>query len=523
MKRVCLVFFVFFVLFLRVSAPAVLEAAEAACTTSGPLSDAYTVTVCLEQPLAHSTVTGVAPVEVSMTVTGQDPRVRRMIFFLDDASLLTDFAAPYTFDLPSEHFVDGIHTLSVRALMRDGYLTEPITVDFSIENTGPPPIEVQFTPYIPAAPPAGQSLIVAATGDGANGLASAQRVVDLITTWNIDMFMYLGDVYEDGTYTEFYNWYGIGDQYFGRFRAITNPTVGNHEYTKGVAPGYFKYWLNAPKYYSLDAAGWHLISLNSNGDYAPVVPRQPPYEWLENELTQSRAACTLVFFHHPVYSVGPQGDTTRLAPLWSLLAQHGVDIVLTGHEHNYQRWLPLDQDGNLDPQGITQFVAGAGGHGIQGFVRTDARVAYSDADINTTYGALRLALNRNGSEFQYINIDGTVLDSGVIPCSGAEPDTIPPDVPQDLSASIEGTSKVRLHWSPSSDDTGVSSYTLYRYGVELMTVAGTATSYLDQSVLTGETYTYSLDAVDSFANRSTHSNTVRITVPHRSYYPWILR
>ena len=197
----------------------------------------------------------------------------------------------------------------------------------------------------------------------------------LIVNQQPDLFLYLGDVYERGTRTEYHNWYGLRDNLYGRLRDITNPTVGNHEYLTPGAAGYFFYWDNVPHYYSYDTAGWHFVSLDLTETYNQVAPTTAQYKWLENDLKANTLPCVLVYFHHPRYSIGPQGDTARVAQVWSLLAQYGVDVVLTGHDHSYQRWTAVDGSGNPAPQGITQFVVGNGGYGTQGFVRTDSRVA----------------------------------------------------------------------------------------------------------------------------------------------------
>jgi hypothetical protein len=108
-----------------------------------------------------------------------------------------------------------------------------------------------------------------------------------------------------------------------------------------------------------------------------------------------------------------------LSAIWALLFAKGVDIVLTGHDHNYQRWEPLNADGNPDPSGIVQFVVGSGGHGIREFERTDARVIVSEDSLDLGYGALYLELSDDHSAFQYVNVDRNVLDSGEIPCHEA--------------------------------------------------------------------------------------------------------
>ena len=109
-----------------------------------------------------------------------------------------------------------------------------------------------------------------------SGGEDASKVADLITSLNPNLFLYLGDVYEQGSLAEFYNWYGTSTTFFGQLRAITNPTIGNHEYLTGDAAGYFDYWNNIPNYYSYNAGGWHFISLNSNAVQGSRLARIGP-------------------------------------------------------------------------------------------------------------------------------------------------------------------------------------------------------------------------------------------------------
>jgi hypothetical protein len=103
--------------------------------------------------------------------------------------------------------------------------------------------------------------------------------------------------------------------------------------------------------------------------------------------------------------------------VWALLAQYKVPIVLNGHDHDYQRWEPLDGKGNPSPDGTTEFVAGGGGHGLTDFIKTDSRVAYSNSLNPTAFGVLLLQLDASGANFSYHSSDGSVLDSGYVPCS----------------------------------------------------------------------------------------------------------
>ena len=389
---------------------------DSSCTTMGNASGA--ITLCIESPSNNSTVSGVVTVKAVLSGPQADIRRAKLIFALNKVGVLTDYLFPYTFELPTDHFPNGVKTLSVIAELNDGTKTNPASIDVRINNNNPtvPDKAESFTPYTATPPPLGQPFVLAAVGDGASGESTS--VPDLIASWNPGMFLYLGDVYEDGTFTEFYNWYGSGANYFSRFQSITNPTVGNHEYTNGVAPGYFEYWNNPPQYYSFDIAGWHFISLNSN------LPRQmnpgtPQYYWLAQDLAKNASQCTLAYFHEPRYSIGSEGDTPRVAAIWRLLVQHQADIILTGHDHNYQRWESLDGSGNPDLEGITQFIVGSGGHGIRPFVKSDARVVKGLDSVDDTYGALRLELYSDRMTFEYINIYGVILDSGEIPCHRA--------------------------------------------------------------------------------------------------------
>ena len=386
-------------------------------------------------------------------------------------------------------------------------------MSLTFSNATTPPPQPAFTPAAPPAPPAGQSFIMAAVGDGASGEANAKLVSQMIDSWNPNLFLYLGDVYEKGTYTEFYNWYGTSTVDYGLFRDVTNPAIGNHEYENGVAPGYFEYWNNPPNYYSYNAGGWHFIALNSTGEFNQTSTSSAQYKWLQNDLNTNTATCTIAYFHHPVLSAGPQGDTTRMWPMWSLLVQKGVDIVLTGHDHSYQRWVPLDADLNPSSTGVPSFVAGAGGHGVQGPVRSDSRLAIMKGSSSDSYGAMYFKLNPTSAEYRYVNTAGQILDQGVVTCSGATPDTTPPSAPTNLTATTSASGHAQLDWTAASDNTGVVGYGIYRDGALIASIDATTTQYVDTTVNVNVTYNYQVDAVDAAGNRSAKSNTATYTQP----------
>ncbi len=404
LARTSMVLVVFFLPFSETSYQQLIAATTPTCASSAPASAAYSVTVCFTDPANGSTLKGNTTITATVSVSGgTSPGVQRVVFYLDGAYLLTDYQGAYTFILPTNRWVDGIHALGVEALMHDDFVTQQTSISTTFNNgvTSPPVNNNHFRPTSGRPAVNGEPFIVAAGGDGASGEANAGKVSDLIHSLNPNLFLYLGDVYEKGSPTEFYNWYGTTSTFFGRLRSITDPTIGNHEYEHNMAPGYFDYWDNIPNYYSYNANGWHFISLNSNASIVPVASGSAQYNWLQQDLAALPAnQCTIVYYHHPLFDIGPEGPTTAMAAIWSLMAQHGVDIVLNGHDHDYQRWMPLDGNGNPSPNGITEFVAGGAGHSMQTITGSDSRVVYSNSTKPDAFGVLLLQLNPKGANFK---------------------------------------------------------------------------------------------------------------------------
>ena len=236
-KLVCLSLISLSLLFLSVLTG---QAQASTCnSTTYSTSGGYTVTACITAPTDGTTVSGVTPVTATVSVSGSGPRVHWVEFYLDDPpnnSLLRDYRITpsnvYTFLLPSAHFKDGPHSLTFEPLMvGEDHASSRVTVNLNFNNGAiDKPVNTNhFTPRISSVTP-GQPLVLAAVGDGASG--ETPGVPPLIASWSPNTFLYLGDVYEKGTYTEYFNWYGI-DTSFGQLASITNPVIGNHEYGNG--------------------------------------------------------------------------------------------------------------------------------------------------------------------------------------------------------------------------------------------------------------------------------------------------
>ena len=151
---------------------------------------------------------------------------------------------------------------------------------------------------------------------------------------------------------------------WGRHKARTRPAPGNHDYESAGAAPYFNYFgANAGPsglgYYRYRLGAWQIYSLNSN---IAMGPHSLQAQWLQRELAANPSTCTLAYWHHPLFSSGPHGDNLSTQALWRVLYQADVDVVVSAHDHLYERFAPQDPDGRLDlAGGIRQFTAGTGG------------------------------------------------------------------------------------------------------------------------------------------------------------------
>ena len=290
------------------------------------------------------------------------------------------------------------------------------------------------------ARPAGP--VIAAAGDIAcdpntgafnEGRGSAQTchqraTSDLLVNAGLTAVLALGDLqYYCGALAAFMYSY---DPSWGRVKSITYPAPGNHDYQGGGAygctpgaEGYYTYWGAAAGdpsggYYSFDVGAWHLISLNSNcDDISGCGPGSPEERWLRADLAaHAGARCTLAYWHHPPFtsSVTPVGTPKTLALLQALYAG-GVDLLLNGHQHNYERFAPQTPQGAADPAlGIREFAVGTGGEDLRPF---GTPVANSEVRRDDTFGVLELTLLPTSYSWQFIPEAGdTFTDSGSAAC-----------------------------------------------------------------------------------------------------------
>ena len=270
-----------------------------------------------------------------------------------------------------------------------------------------------------------------------NGAGAAATAALLDGMPNAFVFT-LGDtVYESGTQAE---WEDCYDPLWGRFNDRIYPAVGDHDYkeirdTFSSIPYadrpwemayYFQYFgsrAGDPElaYYSFNLGKWHIVVLNSHCSIVGGCSSGPMRQWLEADLAASDSTCQLAYMHHPRFTSGIQGDGsprtsfTSVAPLWDTLVAHGVELIMAGHDHHYERFDKMLSDGTPDAAGPRFIIAGTGGanHTQVGGTRHPSSVVAND----DTFGLLQLQLHEDRYDWDFIPIEGgTFTDNGSDVC-----------------------------------------------------------------------------------------------------------
>lgn len=272
----------------------------------------------------------------------------------------------------------------------------------------------------PSAPGPNEAAVLVGAGDiavcGTGGSVATGKLLD----GEPGTVFVAGDIaYPDGTAEQFHKCY---EPAWGRHKTRTRPAPGNHEYGSPGAAPYFAYFgSNAGPsglgYYMYRKGTWQVFSLNSNTE---SNERRAQLDWLGRELEAPGApACTVAYFHHPVASSGSHGvlpPVPVVTEFWKALYEAGADVIISAHEHFYERFGPQAFDGRPDSQfGIRQFIVGTGGAPLTQPVR---RVANSEAVVSA-FGVLRLTLGVQTYRWEFVAADGgAILDSGTGQCHG---------------------------------------------------------------------------------------------------------
>ncbi|MGH3136359.1 MAG: metallophosphoesterase [Gaiellaceae bacterium] len=255
-----------------------------------------------------------------------------------------------------------------------------------------------------------QTFVVAAAGDIAGAGSGDEQTASVLDEIAPRVVLTLGDnAYPDGTLSEFQSYYAPT---WGRHRSRTRPSPGNHDYHTEGASGYFTYFgpRSPGPYYSFDLGSWHLISLNSE---ISMAEGSTQYEWLRDDLAASSARCTLAYWHKPRFTAGRYEDFTFTTPIWRLLYAAKAEVVLGGHDHNYQRYELMTPDGKPAPlRGIREFVVGTGGRSLYDMSRDPRR----EAAQARVLGVLKLTLRPSGYDWRFAPVSGGYSDPGSAEC-----------------------------------------------------------------------------------------------------------
>jgi hypothetical protein len=319
-------------------------------------------------------------------------------------------------DVTSAVATGGSLTLGLRSSNTDGAY-------YDSRETGANSPQLVVT--LGTAPPPVVGPVIAAVGDmvcpptGAVTTTTCRQMAVsnlLVNEANLQWFLALGDLqYERGELANFQSAYEAS---YGRVKAMTKPAAGNHEYETANASGYYTYFGAAAGdptkgYYSFDVGTtWHLVALNSNCTFVACAAGSVQEQWLRTDLAASSRPCTLAFWHHPRFSSSTRGNDTSTAPFWSALDQDGAELVLTGHEHMYERFAPQSATGVASTNGVRQFVVGTGGRSLGSFGTTAANSVVR----MTGFGVLKLTLGESAYTWQFVDQSGAVLDSGTGAC-----------------------------------------------------------------------------------------------------------
>ena len=290
----------------------------------------------------------------------------------------------------------------------------PITTTPPVTTTPPlDEVPVNQTPIspTPTSPPTGSTWVNVVGDTGWCGSPAMAALARLMETLGGDI-LFAGDLaYDRGTLDEFRRCF---DPAFGRFRTRSWAVPGNHEYMTSGATGFFSYFgdragPDSSGYYAMRIAGWQVLMLNSN---VPMTRGSRQFEFVRQQM-QAAPRCTLAVWHHPFDSSGPNGPTPTQRDLWELLYDTNAEVVVAAHDHLYERHGPMNASIQSDPvRGVRLFISGGGG--APPYQR--ARAAARSELLISTHGLLRLKLEPALYEWEFLGVNGNVLDRGLNIC-----------------------------------------------------------------------------------------------------------
>jgi len=368
-------------------------------------------------------------------------------------------------------------------------------------NESAPSASVSATPVTAAA----GDPVVTAAGDIAGSATDGVATADVIRGIDPAAVLTLGDnAYEDGTLQQYTDYY---DPSWGAFKSRTYPSPGNHDYHTPGGADYFTYFGARAQaaYFSYDVGAWHLVALNGELSHSAGSPQEV---WLKGDLAANAGKCTLAYWHEPRFTSGDvHGDDSSFGAFWQDLYAARADVVLNGHNHNYERFGLQNPQGQADANGLREFVVGTGGESHYGF---GAPKPNSEVRNGDSFGVLELTLHASSYGFRFAPVAGkTFTDAGTNSChnGASSPDTSPPAAPSGLTAT-PGDGHVALDWSDNSE-ADLAGYRVYRDGSKI--ASPTSSSYDDTGLTNGTSHSYQVSAIDKAGNESPKSAAIAAT------------
>jgi hypothetical protein len=282
----------------------------------------------------------------------------------------------------------------------------------SRESEWPPELVISYTPETTAPTPTNSASDVTFVGAGDISMCSNdydKQTAELLDNIPGTVFTTGDNAYSDGTQEQYMNCYGPT---WGSQKERTKPVPGNHEYHTQEAGPYFQYFDHIPSYYAYNLGSWRIYALNSEID---VTDNGDQIKWVQQDLAAHPNKCVLAYWHTPRWSSGVRhGSNPNMQILWKTFYDAGAELVLNGHEHNYERFMPMNADGLADPHGLREFVVGTGGGTPYPF---GSPLPTSEVRETPVYGVLKLTLRSDSYDWQFIpTADSTFTDSGSTQC-----------------------------------------------------------------------------------------------------------